>query len=159
MISKLNKLTDVQFVGLVSKCNSIAEVVSKLGYAVTGSGHTKVRDRIQLLGLYDSLIKRTNLLRGRCLRLANRISDKEFLVKGVRRHNSCLRKRLILLGIPYCCSGCGLEAKWNGKVLSLQIDHIDGDRDNNTKENLRFMCPNCHSQTPTFSGKNNKRPH
>lgn len=43
---------------------------------------------------------------------------------------------------------------WNGKPLMLQLDHIDGNHQNHVISNLRFICPNCHSQTETFSGKN-----
>ena len=43
---------------------------------------------------------------------------------------------------------------YNGKPLTLQLDHIDGNPINNNLENLRFLCPNCHSQTDTFAGKN-----
>lgn len=48
---------------------------------------------------------------------------------------------------------CGIDS-WNGVKLSLQLDHINGDRRNNTRENLRMLCPNCHSITPTYGGRN-----
>ena len=67
------------------------------------------------------------------------------------------KKRLIESQlIPYKCAICGLENQWNGKELILQLDHINGKHNDNRKENLRFLCPNCHSQTETFSGKNKK---
>ena len=53
------------------------------------------------------------------------------------------------------CSQCGIS-EWQGQKLSIQLDHIDGDSDNNKLENCRLLCPNCHSLTPTFSGKNTK---
>lgn len=55
----------------------------------------------------------------------------------------------------YKCSECGCEDEWRGKILSLELEHIDGNRNNNKKENLKWLCPNCHSQTLTYR-KNNK---
>lgn len=52
------------------------------------------------------------------------------------------------------CSICGQESMWNDKPLQLQIDHKDGDRENNNPKNLRLICPNCHTQTETYSGRN-----
>ncbi len=55
----------------------------------------------------------------------------------------------------YQCVSCGISS-WNGKELVLQIDHIDGVSDNNAPSNLRFLCPNCHTQTDTFAARNRK---
>lgn len=51
------------------------------------------------------------------------------------------------------CEQCGIR-EWNSKQLSFELDHIDGDNYNNSLDNLRFLCPNCHSQTETFRGRN-----
>lgn len=55
----------------------------------------------------------------------------------------------------YQCEECGIS-DWNGKSLSLHVDHIDGNSDNNLPSNIRLLCPNCHSQTDTFCGRNKK---
>lgn len=71
-----------------------------------------------------------------------------------------LKKRLLHLGLlEYKCCECGNTGEWNGNKLSLELDHINGDNKDNRLENLRIMCPNCHSQTPTFRNKNIKRPY
>jgi 5-methylcytosine-specific restriction endonuclease McrA len=53
-----------------------------------------------------------------------------------------------------CCAICGSEDKWNGVVLALIVDHVNGDPSNNRRENLRLTCPNCDSQLPTFKARN-----
>lgn len=64
-----------------------------------------------------------------------------------------LKNRLIDEGIKVNkCEECGVD-EWNGKEIKCELDHIDGDSRNHKLENLRILCPNCHSQTPTFRSK------
>lgn len=53
----------------------------------------------------------------------------------------------------YKCEVCGIS-DWNSKSITLQVDHIDGNPADDSPKNLRLICPNCHSQTPSFSGRN-----
>ena len=62
-------------------------------------------------------------------------------------------KRYILERDNHKCVICGCGEEYNGKPLTLQIDHIDGDSDNNFPKNLRILCPNCHSQTENFGSR------
>jgi hypothetical protein len=65
-----------------------------------------------------------------------------------------LKKRLLSEGLKENrCDICGIT-EWNNKELFMQLDHIDGDSHNHRIENLRMVCPNCHSQTHTYCGKN-----
>lgn len=69
-----------------------------------------------------------------------------------------LKKRLIEEGLKEnCCECCGLGLMWNGKPITLELDHINGISTDHREENLRLLCPNCHSQTDTFRGRNIKR--
>jgi len=76
------------------------------------------------------------------------------LLQGSRRN---VRKRLLREGwLRNECYECGMPPIWRGRPLSLQLDHIDGNGCDHRLENLRMLCPNCHSQTDTFGVKNRK---
>jgi len=80
----------------------------------------------------------------------------EEILNGLHPHyqTNKLRHRLIKEGIKEeKCEVCGIT-EWSDKKLSFELDHIDGDRTNHRLENIRIICPNCHSQTETYRGKN-----
>jgi hypothetical protein len=70
-----------------------------------------------------------------------------------RTKSVLLRRALDDTGVPHVCAACGTGDTWQGRTLVLEIDHINGDRLDNRRHNLRYLCPSCHSQTDTFAGR------
>ena len=69
-----------------------------------------------------------------------------------------LRARLLKDNIlTYKCTGCGNDGLWQGKKITLEVEHINGINDDHSKNNLTWLCPNCHSQTKTYRNRFNRR--
>jgi len=78
----------------------------------------------------------------------------KYFQKGTHPSNVWFRKIYREhFNVEYVCTECGIT-NWNGKDIVLEIDHINGDNTDNRIENLRYLCPNCHSQTSTYKGRN-----
>ena len=77
-----------------------------------------------------------------------------------RINGARLKKIIIVNGLAQdICALCGLPNIWNNKPITLQVDHVNGNARDNRIGNLRILCPNCHSQTDSFCGRNNKKKH
>lgn len=74
-------------------------------------------------------------------------------IKVATTLRSCIRD-YIYKEQNYNCAICGIENSWNNQQLNFILDHIDGDASNNSKDNLRLICPNCDAQLPTYKSKN-----
>jgi len=147
--SKLKEMTDVQFTELVKESKSIAQVREALGMSGGGS-QALVKQRIKELGLDVSHFLGQAIHRGKKF-----IDDNDIFRENSRHSEGSIRCFAMKRGlVDYACSTCNIGNTWNGKPLSLELDHINGDPTDNRVENLRFLCPNCHSQTDTFRGRN-----
>ncbi|HEY8315082.1 MAG TPA: HNH endonuclease [Candidatus Baltobacteraceae bacterium] len=79
------------------------------------------------------------------------------LLLATGKSRGAIKRRLLLEGIlKNVCSMCELQ-DWQGRPLSMHIDHVNGQKNDHRLENLRMLCPNCHSQTETYGGRNVKR--
>jgi hypothetical protein len=159
-VARKLKWTNAQLAEAVRTSHSVAQVLRKLGLSVAGGTHASVKLRIKLTGLDTSHFTGQGWCTGRKHAvMVGRfvlVPLDEILVRNstyLCTHH--LKHRLLAEGLlENKCAICGIGPEWNGKLLSLNIDHKDGDRTNNLLKNLRIVCPNCHSQTDTFAGKN-----
>lgn len=154
MENKIYKLSDEQFVELLKKSSTISEVLFKLGYTVKGNswGYSQVKRRMDDLNLDYSIFKgKSDVIKTTKL---NNVKKEDILKENCRHQRTVLRRYVIKNNlIPYKCAICGCT-EWQGKTLSLELDHINGVNNDNRLENLRFLCPNCHSQTSTYGSRN-----
>lgn len=151
-VSKVYEVSDEEFVKIVQSAKNYSDCLRSLGLTTRGGSSTDVlKRRINELKCdishfcYDGPAATT------------KYNLDEILVENSTYANiSCLKNRLVKEGrLEYKCAECGI-VEWNGLPLSLHLDHINGINNDHRIENLRFLCPNCHSQTDTYAGKNKK---
>ena len=135
--------------GSVASSISFREVAQKLGYATdSGSVQTSLRKMVKELDLDVSHFK------GQSWKQAS-YDYESFTTDSKKKNGSTTLIPLITLR-GRKCQNCGLE-EWLGQPITLEIHHEDGDRTNNTLENLKLLCPNCHSYTPNWRGRGRKK--
>ena len=148
--SKVYIPSDVEFTNIIKTSHSYSDCLRKLGLGSRGGSSTDIlKQRIKELNLSTQHFKQ-------CKNESYRkYSMEEILVENSTYTSiNCLKRRLINENLlDYKCAICGIS-EWNGKTLSLQLDHINGINTDHRIKNLRFLCPNCHSQTDTYAGKN-----
>lgn len=158
-----SKYTPAMLAPLVRDSLSLAAVLRGLNLKQTGGSQAYIRRLIRDYGLDTSHFLGIRANHGSVHRGGpDKRTPVQILVVRDRparpEDPHRLRRALCETGLPYQCAVCGLLAEWQGQPLQLQIDHLNGERCDNRAENLRFICPNCHSQTANFGAKNKRRP-
>ena len=157
MALKLKNVSDEQFRDAVLKVESIIGLLRLFGIKPGGGTYQNVWKRVNHLALSTSHWTGQAHLKGKSNKWMPVKPLVDILVPGSSYHRGALKYRLVSEGIlPNQCSNpeCKVATDWRGKPLVLVIDHINGVPDDNRLDNLRLLCPNCHSQTPTFCGRN-----
>ncbi|MBV7246868.1 HNH endonuclease [Streptomyces sp. MW-W600-10] len=137
----------------VAASGSLAGVLRSLGLGNNGTARARVKRDIETYGLSTAHFTGQGHRHG--TRSPNRKSAAEILKRldtgASRTKTAQLRRALDDIGVPHACARCGTGDIWRGRRLVLEIDHVNGDRLDNRRDNLRYLCPSCHSQTQTFS--------
>jgi 5-methylcytosine-specific restriction endonuclease McrA len=151
--------TDIDLIEAVKNNTTICGVLRDLGLKPQGSNYKTIKNVFHQLGIDTSHFNQdysNNLRRARECR-KQPTKEELFVSNGLYKDTKHIKRYILKYKLlDYECSICKLT-HWLDSPLSLHIDHINGVSTDNRIENLRFLCPNCHSLTDTYCGKNNKK--
>lgn len=143
----IDKFSKEELEKIVQKSNSMKEVIDTLGYSThSGNNHITVKSRLEKFNIDTShFTSIKGIVR----------NEENVFIEDSTASQSTLR-RWYKKGeyTPYICSICGQEPIWQGKELTLILDHINGHNHDDRLENLRWVCPNCNQQLDTTNGRN-----
>lgn len=146
---------------LCAESYSYSEVLRKAGRKPGGGSNETLKRKILEYGIDTSHF--TGKVWTKAPTFVPKIGTREkYDIEEVFTKNSTITQR-VMRGyverhhlIPYICANCGCDGNWQGGIISLELDHIDGDNTNHTLTNLRYLCPNCHALTESYRGRNKK---
>lgn len=152
MNNYVETFTNEELITLLKQSSSLKQFIKKLGYKSTSDDvYNLVKKELNYRKINLDNFNLKNIKK-------TKLKEEDILKENSNVDQSTLRKYILKNNlIEYKCSICSLPPLWNNKPLSLTLDHINGKNNDNRIENLRWVCPNCDRQLPTFGGKNQKK--
>ncbi|MFA5747180.1 MAG: HNH endonuclease [Candidatus Paceibacterota bacterium] len=155
---KKRSWTAEQLKEAVKSSFSFRQVLGKLGLKQAGGNYDQIKKYTEEYKLDVSHFKGKGWSLGLCGIGKPRLSLEKILVEGSYFQSFKLKKRLFSAGLKsQKCEICGWAERTADGYLPLELDHINGNHRDNRIENLRVLCPNCHSLQPTHRGRNKKK--
>lgn len=157
MVTRKRSWTVDQLRDAVVSSTSYRQVIAKIGLRPTGGNYDQVKKYIKENNFITDHFKGRGWNRGLKGIGRPKIPLEDILVKGSSFQSYKLKRRLFNAGLkPKHCEECGWAEQTEDGYLPLELDHINGDRHDNRIENLRVLCPNCHSLKPTHRSRKRK---
>jgi len=150
--------TDAQLLDAIARCTNFTDVIRALGLRAAGGNHLTVKRHAKRLNADTSHFTSDRRVRGiRAYQRSRAPTFEEIFRRDSRVSGQTVRRYALLFEVrPHACAECGNPGTHHGKPLTLQLDHANGIYNDNRVENLRWLCPNCHSQTETFAGRRSR---
>jgi len=152
-------ITKEKLIEIVKNSSTFVEILKFFELKNKGNNHKTLKQRLNTDSIdYTHIQLGQGHNKGKKFFNQPQIPLNEILIEHSTYNRGHLKKRLLKTELlKNKCSICGLDPIWNNQSLTLQIDHINGISDDHRIENLRIICPNCHSQTSSYAGRSLKK--
>ncbi len=154
----INTISRVELTNIVKKSPTFTEILRAMGYKNSGGGSWfSLKKKLHEYNIdYSHIIEGRDVIKAHNL-AKRRATDEELFCIDSKCSRKAVKSRILGDGLlPYVCDICGIGSTWNDKPLTLRLDHKNGINNDHRLDNLRFACPNCDSQLPTYGGRNVK---
>ncbi len=143
---------------IVKESGSIRQVLIKLGLKEAGGNYENIKTRIKNFEIdtshFHGMLWNKGKKWSKQKDISNKLVQNSTYSTGLPISTSKLKNQLLKLGYKeHICEMCG-GLEWLGQKIPLELHHVNGDRFDNRIENIQFLCPNCHSFTENYRGKN-----
>ena len=148
--NKLSTYSDEEIVEILNNSKSFAEVIRTFGYNSIATGHyVQVKRELTRRNITIPIYNYSGNHN-----FNRKLKNENIFVNDIFVSRKVVKQRIIEQNLmEYKCEVCGNKGEWQGKRISLQLEHKNGNSHDNRIENLCFLCPNCHSQTSTYARK------